>query len=252
MSKLYSVEALVIRSRDFGEADKILTLYTKQQGKVQAIAKGVRKPVSRLRGGVQPFAYIRLLMYRGKTLDTVTQSENIRAFAALREDLVRLSAASYLSELLEAAVPEREPHEGIFQLAIISMELLQLGEAQTTVRFFELHLLDLLGYRPMLFGCTVCGRSLEDGSFYLDPEAGGLVCRDCATEIHGLTRISPGTALTMERLMTMDAVGLSRLKISKAAHGEMDAALGKYLEYHLEKRFKSRAFFRETLGMAVE
>lgn len=248
MIKLYSVEALILRARDFGEADKILTIYTREEGKCQAIAKGVRKSTSRLRGGVQPLTHSRLLLYRGRTLDTVSQSENICAYAALRDDLVLLSAASYLAELLEAAVPEREPHEEIFQLGAASLGLLLAGDPELVVRFFELRLLDLLGYRPMLSSCAVCDRPLEGGTFFLDPDAGGLVCRDCAVETHRLVRISPGTALTMERLLTTDDAGISRLKISPAARGEMDAGLGKYLEYHLDKKLKARAFFRQMIA----
>ena len=111
MGKLYRVDALIIRARDFGEADKILTLYTKECGKIQAIAKGVRKPTSRLRGGVQMFAHSRLLLYRGRSLDIVSQSESVESYGSLQEDLVRLVYASYLVELLDIAVPEREPNE---------------------------------------------------------------------------------------------------------------------------------------------
>ena len=136
MIKLYSVEALILRARDFGEADKVITLFTREEGKCQAIAKGVRKSTSRLRGGVQPFTHSRLLLYRGKTLDTVSQSENICAFAALRDDLVLLSAAAYLAELLETALPEREPLEEVFQLAVASFRELLTGDAELVVRSF--------------------------------------------------------------------------------------------------------------------
>jgi DNA repair protein RecO (recombination protein O) len=136
MSKIYSVEALVLRARDYGEADKILTLYTKEQGKVSAIAKGARKPKSRLRGGVQLFSHSRIVLYRGPSLDTVTLAETVQAFAPLREDLTFLSYASYLVELLDCAVPEREPHEGIFHLAINCLELFPEKDPELVARLF--------------------------------------------------------------------------------------------------------------------
>ncbi|MDD2497906.1 MAG: DNA repair protein RecO, partial [Desulfitobacteriaceae bacterium] len=240
MSKIYSVEALILRARDYGEADKILTLYTREQGKVSAIAKGVRKPKSRLRGGVQPFSHSRVLLYRGPSLDTVTQAEAVQAFAPLREDLTFLSYASYLVELLECAVPEREPHEGIFRLAVNCLELFPEGDPELVARLFEMRLIYYLGYQPYLIGCMKCGGTLEAGPFYLDPGIGGLVCRKCSLDPHGKTRVTAGTASTLNGLLSLDKKSLFRLKISSGTRREMDAALRSYLEYYLARKLKSR------------
>lgn len=248
MSKLYAVDALIIKSRDFGEADKILTLYTREQGKIQAIAKGVRKSVSRLRGGVQMFAHSRLLLYRGRSLDTVSQSENIEAFGGLQDDLTRLVYASYLVELLEIAVPDREPNEKIFLLTLVSLGLLLGDDPELVCRMFEIRLLYLLGYHPYLTECMMCRKPLGAGTFYLSPEAGGIMCRDCAGEIRGKSGISAGTILTMQKLLTADPRQLFRLKIAQGMREELEAALGNYLEYHLDRGVKAKTVLKSLMA----
>lgn len=247
MIKLYSAEAIIIRARDFGEADKILTVYTKEHGKLQAIAKGVRKPVSRLRGGVQVFSHSRLLLYRGRSLDIVSQSENIESFGSLQEDLIKLVYASYLAELLEIAVPEREPNEKLFLTTLVSLGLLLGDDPELVCRMYEIRLLYLLGYHPYLSQCMVCRQALGTGAFFLDPEAGGIVCENCSGKKERAGSISSGTILTMQKLLTIDPRQAFRLKISKAQRAELEKALENYLEYHLDKAVKAKKVLKSLI-----
>lgn len=248
MSKLYSVDALIIRARDYSEADKILTLYTKEYGKIQAIAKGVRKSVSRLRGGVQMFAHSQLLLYRGKTLDTVSQSESIEAFGGLQDDLVKLVYASYLVELLEIAVPDREPNEKLFLTTLLSLGLLLGDDPELVCRMYEVRLLYLLGYHPYLNECMICRRFLGGaGVFFLSPERGGIVCQSCSHNTGRGGSISPGTVLTIQKLLSTDIRQVFRLKISKRQRVELDTALGNYLEYHLDRAVKAKKVLKSLL-----
>ncbi|ATW27323.1 DNA repair protein RecO [Candidatus Formimonas warabiya] len=250
MTKLYSVDALVVRTRDFGEADKILTLYTKEQGKVQAIAKGVRKPTSRLRGGVQMFSHSRMLLYRGRSLDTVSQAETVEAFGGLQDDLLRLIYASYLAELLDGAVPDREPNEKLFLLTLLCLGLLLGDDPELICRLYEIRLLYLLGYQPYLTECMLCHRSLGGGSFFLDPEAGGILCQNCVGDRGAKSAISPGTVLTMQKMLSMDPRQIFRLKISPMMRNELEKAFEHYLEYHLDKTLKAKRVLKtlETWG----
>lgn len=247
MTKLYTVDALVIKGYDYGEADKILTLYTREQGKVQAIAKGVRKPTSRIRGGVQLFTHSRMLLYRGRTLDTVTQAESQEVFAGIREDLIRLTCASYISELLDAAVPDREPNQRIFILTLMCLGLLLGDDPELSIRLYEMRLLHLLGYRPSLTNCNVCHNSLEGSLFKLSAETGGLVCKNCSAEISGENWISAGTASILNKLLSIDLRQVFRLKVSRKSRMEMDFALKNYLEYYLERPMKSRVLLQSLL-----
>jgi len=247
MTRLYSVEALVIRTRDFGEADKILTLYTREQGKVQAIAKGVRKPSSRLRGGVQLFSYSRMLLYRGKTMDTVTQAETVEAFAGLRDDLSRLIYGVYLAELIENMALEREPNEPFFILALSSLGLLLGDDPELIARFFEIRLLHLLGYGPNFSECLICHRIPAGIPLKVVPDMGGVTCRNCTGHSVGSTWISAGTALTLNRLLYTDPQKVFQLKISPVMRREMEKALEINLEYHLEKSLRAKKIVRNML-----
>ena len=152
--KSYQTEAVVLRSRKYLEADCLLTLLTKEKGKLSAIAKGVRKSKSKLRGGVQVFTLNDMLLYRGRNLDTVTQSQCLETFAPLQEDLRSVAAASYWSELLDSLTPERERDIRLFQLAVAGLHLLCLSSNEIIVRGLEIKLLSYLGYRPHLDGCV--------------------------------------------------------------------------------------------------
>jgi DNA repair protein RecO (recombination protein O) len=248
MSKLYSADAIIIRARDFGEADKILTLYTKEYGKIQAIAKGVRKPASRLRGGVQMFAHTRLLLYRGRSLDIISQSENIDPYGSLQEDLDRMVYASYLVELLEIAVPEREPNERLFLTILLSLGLLLGDDPEIVCRMFEIRLLYLLGYQPSLSRCMICQRTLGSGAFFLDPKAGGIVCENCCAERGRKGSISSGTILVMQKLLAMDPRQVFRLKISQAQRIELEKSLENYLEYHLDRAVKAKKVLKSLIN----
>jgi DNA repair protein RecO (recombination protein O) len=247
MSRLFDVDALIIRARDFGEADKILTLYTREYGKIQAIAKGVRKPVSRLRGGVQMFAHSKLLLYRGRSLATVSQAENIESFGSLQEDLVKLVYASYLAELLDIAVPEREPNERLFLTTLLAFGLLLGEDPELVCRMYEIRLLYLLGYHPHLAHCMVCRRGLGAGAFFLDPERGGIVCAECSGRRSLEGSISSGTILTMQKLLTIEPRQTFRLKISPGQRGELEKALESYLEYHLDKAVKAKKILKALI-----
>lgn len=247
MNKLYTADAIIIRARDYGEADKILTLYTKEYGKIQAIAKGVRKPTSRNRGGVQIFAHSRVLLYRGRSLDTVSQAENIDSFGGLQEDLVKLAYASYIVELLEIGVPEREPNERLFLTTLLSLGLLLGDDPELACRMFEIRLLYILGYHPYLAACMNCQKQLGAGGFFLDPKAGGIVCPNCLGKTGKEGSISSGTILTLQKLLTIDPRQLARLKISKVQRKELEVNLGYYLEYHLERAVKAKKVLKSLI-----
>jgi DNA repair protein RecO (recombination protein O) len=153
--RLYRTEAIVLRRQDFGEADRLLTLYTPGLGKTRVLAKGVRKPTSRKAGHVELFTHSRLLIAKGRNLDIVTQADTIDSFLPLRAELARASCGYYVAELVDKFTEEREENGRLFDLLVRA--LAWLGEAEDTdlvLRYFELHLLDYVGYRPQLFQCV--------------------------------------------------------------------------------------------------
>ena len=167
----------MLRQRKLGEADKIVTLYTSHEGKLDAVAKGVRRTKSRLAGHLEPLTLGAYLLAEGRELDIVTQAETVDAFPALRDDLERLSRGLYCAELVERLTPERSEGNPIFRLLAETLGYLDSApEYELVVRRFELRLLGELGYRPSLAECAVCGKRLEPETNFWSADAGGAVC----------------------------------------------------------------------------
>lgn len=239
---LYKTDALVIRARDYAEADKILTLFSAKYGRIQAIAKGVRKPKSRLRGGVQLFSYSDFLLHKGKSLDTVTQVEQKESFLWLLEDLERLTYATYLAELLDAAVLENEEGQEIFLLTLTCLYLLQSVDPKLVIRCFEFRLLQQLGYKPQLEDCVNCGQIANGERRYFSIDLGGVVCNQCRFQDPNCLEVNGAVIAVIGQLLKMDIRKLSRLRIPPQLGNELARLSKRFLMTKLEHRFKSLDF----------
>lgn len=239
---LYKTEAIVLRARDYAEADKILTLFSPQYGRIQAIAKGVRKPKSRLRGGVQPFSHSEFLLHKGKSLDIVTQVEQKESFLWLLEDLERLTYAAYMAELLDAAVLENEAGQEIFLLTLTCLYLLHHVDPRLVLRCFEFRLLFLLGYSPSTEACVGCGEVVSGEHRGFSVELGGVLCKRCRSLDLNALEVSGGVIALLNQLLKIDLRKLDRLRVSAQAGNELAHLSKRFLMAKLEKRFKSLDF----------
>src|SRR6478672_4372919 len=175
----YVTDAIVLSRFDFGEADRILTLITPAGGKIKAIAKGIRRPTSRLGGSLEPFAELTVLLARGRTFDVVTQVSVGHAWLALRDSLESAATAWYLAELADRSLEERHAAEPLYALLHRAYELLDAGMGPGRVaRWYEMHLAAELGVRPELERCVECDRLLEPtDTFRWVPPLGGVLCQ---------------------------------------------------------------------------
>ena len=241
---LYKTEALVLRSWKYREADSLLTLLTKKRGKVSAIAKGVRKTSSRLRGGVQLFTHNEMLLYQGRNLDIVTQSQCLEAFATLQSNMVALATACYWCELLDSFLPLEQKDEVVFALALAGFHLLALENSELVVRGLEVKLLSSLGYMPVLESCVSCGQSLQVGeevSFSVG--LGGVLCSVCKKE--GVSFFNWEALKAWKQLQRMQLSKFNRLKISPGGLKILSDVLEKFLLYQLDYPLKSRHVLEE-------
>ncbi len=179
----YSVRAINVGTFNLGEADKIITLFSAERGLIRAVAKGARKPGSKIAGRAELLAVNKLLLANGKSLDIITQAEGIESFKSLRNDLDRLSYALYYAELTcnlgQGLNQESELYFDVFLKA-----LRQLCQAGGNYIYhclnFQLSLLDLLGLRPELDSCVVCRKRLiESDLSVFHHELGGAICNEC-------------------------------------------------------------------------
>lgn len=241
---IYKAESVVLRSRVYGEADRILVLFTREMGKVSAIAKGVRKTTSRLRGAVQLFNHTHLVLYSGKSLDTISQGEAEEQFSYLEQDLERFTTASYCAELVERLTPDREPQQRVFYLILSTLRVLKDGNPELVARAFELKLLDLLGYRPRLEGCVFGDHPavIEGKQVSFSIERGGVVCSACAEQCKGVISLSPAVVGVMDYILRSPLQQAVKAKVSPIILRELANLLQRFLTYHGDIKLQSRYF----------
>lgn len=241
------VEAVVLRHTDWGEADRFLWLYTREMGKVRAIAKGLRKPRSRKAGHLEPFTRVSLQLARGRDMWIVTQAESIDVYQKLREDLLLVGYAAYVVELLDRFTYEEGENTSLYALLCDTLGRLdQETTATLAVRYYEVRLLDLVGFRPRLFTCTVCGKEIKPEDQYFSADLGGVVCPACAAKTPGLIPISMQALKYLRHFQRSSYAEATRAHPSEQVDREMEHIMQHYLTYLLERSLNSPAFLRRV------
>ena len=244
--RVYRTEAIVLRRTDFGEADRLLTVFTPERGKIKLIAKGARKPASRKSGHVELFSIGQYLVAVGRDLDLITQAETLEPFRPLREDLLRTTYAYYVAELADGFTAERDENRPVFDLlkAVLGW-LCTAPDLQLVARYYELHLLGLVGFQPQLFVCSGCQESLAPEVNYLSVADGSVRCARCGRDQAGATELSVNALKVMRFLQTRDWDACRLLRLTGATHAEVEQATNRYLTYHLERRLRSLEFLQQ-------
>jgi DNA repair protein RecO (recombination protein O) len=241
------VEAVVLRHSDWGEADRMLWLFTRQMGKVRAIAKGIRKPRSRKAGHLEPFTHSGLLLAWGRDLWIVTQAEAIDMHLTLREDLLRLSYASYVIELLDRFTYEEGENPELYRLLADTMNRLDKElDPLIVVRYYEFRLLDLVGFRPQLFNCVSCGNEIKAENQYFSASQGGVLCPNCGLKQEGAQPVSMDALRFLRHFQRSSYVEASRARLSPGVSREIEWLMQHYLTYLLERGLNTPAFLRRV------
>jgi DNA repair protein RecO (recombination protein O) len=244
--RLYRCEAIVLARMDFGEADRILTLYSRQHGKLRVIAKGARRPLSRLGPHLEYFSRSRLMLAKGRDLDVVTGAETDDAHLAIRDDLDAFGHASHMVEMLARLTEDRQENEAVFELLASSLRLLAEGvDAFHVTRHYELALLTLLGYRPELYGCVECRTALGQAPHPFAVGMGGFLCEGCRGHVTGARAASVDA---QKYLRALDRGGLGatiRLRLDAPLRDEVEGLLGGYVRHIAERDLGSLRVLRE-------
>jgi DNA repair protein RecO (recombination protein O) len=245
--RTYRTEAVVLRRRNWGEADRILTLFTPQRGKVRVRAVGVRKPGSRKAGHLELFHRANLYLAKGRDFDIVTQAETIESFARLRDDLVRSAAASYCVELLDRLSPEEAENRAAYVLIVRTLgELCGGGDPALALRCYDLKLLDAMGYRPELSLCTVGGEEIKAEDQFFSPSRGGVVCPRCADRAEGRHPVTVAALKVLRHIQRSPLEEAFRLRVRKTTLDELEQVLQRTILFVLESPLRSRKYFSEV------
>jgi DNA repair protein RecO (recombination protein O) len=240
----YKTEAVVLRSFRFGEADRVLHVYTLDRGRVGAVAKGVRKTRSRFGARLEPLSHVELLLHQGSgELQTVTGVELIRSHRAAREEPYRLGVGLVAAEAMLRLFPEQEANERGFRALTRFLELLDELEpldarpaADALVLSFQLKLLWLAGYLPHVTSCAECGG--ESGLAGYSPRAGGAVCRGCA---NGALPLSREGLLGIEALLSRPLADAGGVGLTPRATRDAHAVITSSYEFHGGFRLRTSA-----------
>jgi len=239
----YKNPAVVLYSLDFAEWDKLVTFFTRDFGKLKGIAKGAKRSVKRFGSGLEPLTYITLSFVEKErsSLVRLDHCEIIEPYTRIHDDVLRVGYASYLGELINEMVAEREANKGLFKLFISFLYLLNKPSfREEFIRIFELRLLALAGYQPELRRCVICRREVKgEREHRFNLNRGGLVCSDCFKGSGDYPSLSEGTIKMLQRAQTIELEKVTRLFFSPQAREESRRILTRFIEYHLEKPLKS-------------
>ncbi|GAB4525306.1 MAG: DNA repair protein RecO [Anaerolineales bacterium] len=240
-------EAIVLTHSNYGEADRMLRLYTLHLGKVQALAKGVRKSTSRKAGHLEPFTRTHVLLARGRSFYIVTQAETLDAYLPLRADLAHLGQAAYVIELLDRFTYEDGEQPALYRITQHALERLAQDEPPPLVlRYYELRLLDALGFRPQLFECVLCGRKIQPEDQFFSVLHGGVVCPAAHPPDSGaLYPVSMDALRFLRHLQRSSYADARRADPAPQVWREMETLMEHYLTSLLERSLNVPAFLRK-------
>jgi DNA repair protein RecO (recombination protein O) len=237
--RTYQTEAIIIKKTRLGEADRILALYTPRLGKIHVVAKGVRRPRSKMAGHLELLTHSQISLARGRNLDTVTGCQTIDSFLPLKSDLWLTSCALYVTELVEQFTADHVESLSLFRLLLETMRRLCQGAWEPALRYFEVHLLDVVGYRPQLQQCVSCQKPLEPVTNSFCPAAGGMLCSDCSYTQPVTYPLSVIALKVLRFFQGSDYDNASRVKTSPELSHELDRIMRRYIEFLLEREVKS-------------
>ena len=244
----FRASAVVLRHSDWGEADRILTLYTREQGMVRAIAKGARKVTSRKAGHLQPFTHITVQLAKGRDLLIITQVETVNAFLPLHDDLVKTGYAAYVVELLlRFSYEEESANPTVFRLLVETLDRIEKeDEAWLAIRYYEMRFLDAVGFRPQLFECANCGREILAEDQFFSFTAGGVICPRCGEGVPNIMRISLEALKYLRHFQRSSYRDASRAKPSFEVQKEAEVLMQGYFTHLLERELNSPGFIKRV------
>lgn len=242
------VEGIVIRTSSYGETNKIVTIYTKEMGKIGVMARGAKKPKSRLASLSQPFVHGMFLVQKSSGLGTLQQGEMIQFFRHIQDDLFRAAYASYILELTDKLTEEGEKNPSLFQLLHKTLTLINEGiDTEILTRIFEIKMLTVAGIAPEFSCCSVCGTTSP--SFVFSFQEGGFLCAQCAIHDPHAMKLSLAAAKLLKLFYYIDLNRLGSISVKKETRNELKQLITAYYDQYSGVYLKSRKFLEQLNKM---
>ncbi len=249
--RLYRTPAVILSRRDYGEADRILKVFTPAFGKQEFLAKGIRKTTSRKAGHVELFTHSTLLVAKARTWDIVTEAASIESFRHLRTNLDAIGYASTITELIDCFTESEDDNQPLWDLYLLALRILDdygqqpaNQEPQLLLHWFELQLLSLTGFQPQFFYCLGCHSAITPVTNYLSLEDGGVFCPTCATNHDSVEPIDADVLKMLRHLQRSAWSEVQGLRMRPPIQQAIDAILNRYLLTIVERQLKAANFLR--------
>ncbi|SIS36825.1 DNA repair protein RecO [Salimicrobium flavidum] len=241
---LEKVEGLIIRTRDYGETHKIVTLWTREKGKISVVARGAKKPKSRMSSVTQPFIYGNFLIYMGKGMGSMSQGEVIDSFRSVREDIMKAGYSSFACELADKLVDEKEPDPFLFQQLLTTITYIDEGrDPDIVTMIFELKIYQKAGFAPILSRCINCGN--KEGPYAFSVAEGGYLCQRCKYIDPDCYLLSEKFSRLLPLLAEMDVKRLGNVSMKEENKKKLRSLLDNYYEQYGGYFLKSRKFLKQ-------
>jgi DNA repair protein RecO (recombination protein O) len=252
---LVKATAIILRSRRWGDADRIVTVYAKHLGKVRAIARGARRQKSRFGAALEPFTLCQVNLFEktGDSLYRISQIDLVRSFQSLREDLDLMVAAARMVNVVTAVTPDGDPDPRLFDTLEQGLASLHRSEDPAcTALLFQVRLLGLIGFRPQTDHCAACGKLQMAGDPQFSPLAGGLVCPVCALRqrVHCVA-LSRGSLSLLQQAIRLAPSLLTRLRATGLVRREVEEAIEGYVTVVAGKRLPPLDFLSSGTGSGI-
>ena len=247
---LYKTEAMVLRSRRYREADALLTLLTREKGKVSVVAKGAYKPASKLRGGVQPYSINEMQISEGRsTLHTLIQSDCVEMLLPIRQSYEAMALGAYWAELLEVFGQEGMADDGLYLLGKAGFLSVAVNPRHLTRLVLEIRLIGQQGLRPDFDRCCACGEPFDGAAVTRFSSAeGGFLCRACPSRAGGHMRVSPGTRGLWRGLEGVALDKMGRVRLDPRQGDDLSEVLRWWISRHTGKPMKTWELLREVFA----
>jgi DNA repair protein RecO (recombination protein O) len=230
---LIKTEAITLKSRKWGDADRIVTFYTKKMGKIRAVARGARRMKSRLGASLEPLTICHLNLFEkpGDSLYRVSQVDLVEPFIRFREDLALMTAAARMVNVVGAVTPDGDPDPRLFETLELGLHtLIASQDPALTALLFQIRLLGLIGFRPQTDHCAACGKSRLMGEPKFSPLSGGLVCTACAVrQAFRCLPLSRGSLAFLQQALRFSPAVVDRLKAAGQVRREVENAIEGYV-----------------------
>ncbi|GJL55267.1 MAG: DNA repair protein RecO [Nitrospirales bacterium] len=249
---LYKTRAIVIKSQRWGEADRIVTFYTEQVGKVRGIARSARRMKSRFGSALEPFRLVELTLFEKnvESLARISQVDIADSFERLRESLPLMTAAARIVNFIQAVTPDRDPNHAVFQTLRDGLSALESSDdPELCALLLQIHILGLTGFRPQVHHCTECGVSAEVSSMRFFAQSGGMMCFPCSERSfdRGLS-ISPGSIAFIQQARRLPFDKITRLRASGQIRQEVKQAIEAYVEEVAGKSLPSMNLYSPSVN----